>query len=160
MPAGTGDQSTGASGKSGDAPPDARKELANSLERAARQIANRKNGEPSVIYIVVGPQVETYRRDITLVPGAIHLRKASDARSRNADKVEWILAGEGKFKLKFRGDSPFREGKEFSGGNPRATVSDDAAEGSYHYNLTYLEFDGTRIDLDPLMKCPEIIIQR
>jgi hypothetical protein len=163
MPAGTGDPMTAAAGKPGDARGgDERKDLANSLQADAKRIANRKDGVTSVIYILVGPQVDDYRRDISFVPGAIHLRKASDTKNKKSpDSVEWILAGEGRFKLKFRRDSPFKEGKEFDDKTNRiGRVSDDAPEGSYRYNLTYLEFDGRRIDLDPLMRCPEIIIER
>jgi hypothetical protein len=166
MPAGSGDQGTGVSGRASPAQPEDRKEIASSLQRAGRQIASRKNGQRSVVYIVVGPEVEgppggkKYRRDITFVPGAIHLREGKYTRDKTSDSVEWQLVEEGSFTLRFLAESPFSEGREFDDKKNRVgTVKDDAREARYRYNLTSLTINGVPIELDP-PGCPEIIIQR
>jgi len=162
MPAGTDEASKAPSGGERAAKRDT-KGIRTSLQEAVRRAATGKDGDQSPIFIVVGPEVgppgHKYDRDITFVPTQINLREGKYNSKGTPDSVQWQLAGTGKFTLKFKGDSPFREGGTFDQDNAVGTVKDGSPETSYHYVLTALELNGKPIHLGP-GHCPEIIIQR
>jgi hypothetical protein len=154
MPAGTGEQSTGAPGKTSDAQP-AQENFAPSLQEIVGKIDPRKHGQRSSIYILVGPTVPDYEIDITFVPTMIHLKRNAN------DSVEWRLGGAQSFTLEFVDESPF-EKTTFDSRNNVGTVRADAVYGRYRYNLTSLTtLKGNTIKYgQPPKYCPEIIIQR
>jgi hypothetical protein len=123
------------------------------LRNAVEKVDTRKHGQPSLIYILVGPEVTDYDVDLTFVPTMIHLKKK--------DPVKWQLEGASSFTLQFVGKKTPLDRDTFDSKNDTGIVRDDAEEGRYRYNLTSLTtLKGKKIDYGPAKYCPEIIIQR
>ncbi len=153
MPTGTGEQRTEAPGGT-SSPGPAQEDFGPSLQDIVGKIDARKNGQRSVIYILVGPDVKGYEVDITFVPTMIHLK------NNVKDSVEWRLEGARAFTLEFVNESPFQS-KKFDSKNNFGIVRPDAAYRSYRYFLTSLTpTKGDTIKYDRPQNCPEIIIQR